>query len=1114
LKSYNVNRTTPTGVAGSNTIWRITAFDQAGNLMAGATNKAELDSRTFTFSDNSGGTLNGPEAGVASLTPATTLTWNQTTATANFNVTPFNKANGIVADDIHIQDDFGTPVSATNTEAMTIAGAAGNHFHIQNTGFPSNATANQDLATRISVQLQDIYGNPTLDPAVTNVTLALNQISGYTNTGTMNISTTDGGGAPSDITAETPSFVASSSLYYFDIAYDVGHVVELLASHASVPGGTAGAASDDMTFTVVSSTVQQYALNFDIAGTKAGDPVAASLVAQDGGGNTITGQDGVLNTIGYTFTSTNASFDAPNASQTVAGNDPADGSLTFVNGSSTLTWRFYQGGTVPTGQVTVTDNTNTIVRANQNTLAMQPATASDYLFINPLESIIASSTTLTAQARDQYNNLDTNYQIDFDLVTDGSATHGTTVNIANGSGTIQISDLVAETVNLSMNDVNVTGNNLDTEDVIFTGPPDHFAYITEPISNETINKTFGTGAIVEVRDATGTRVFADNATPVTLSPFTNAACGIAGAGTFTNNTGTVVAGRLTLGTLQYDTAENIFTEISGGGLTVACAVASTTVFASLAIDNPPGANFQTGEVYTFEVSGGVPPLTTAASVSNSGGTLGLAYSGGSCTAGRNCYDFTPGTTVAVNDIFDIRDSASVQNMASTTRQTDGSILNNIGDPVAWGNTALDVSKTFTIRNDGNINAGALAVTFNSADASYWDKNPDFCDTNTLAPAATCDITITFLGATGNTNAPANGFQSSTLVVIGATNGTSTLNLTATRDGAIFNNIGDTVAWGNRSKDFQKTFTIRNDGNANSGVIASVFTPGDATYWSVDADACNTSNLNAAATCDIDITFLGETGNSGNVANGAQAATLTVTGATGGVTTLSLTATRDGAIFNNTGAAPGWGNTASDVQKTFTITNNGNANSGVMTTVFTPADASYWSVDSDACNTSNINGAATCDIQITFLGASGNTANPVNGAQSATLSVTGATGGQEILSLTATRDGAILNNIGQTGAYGTTGTDDQRTFTIQNDGNATTGALSVVFTPADAGYWSLDVDNCNTVTLGAAANCDISITFLGATGNGSAPVSGPQAGTLTITGGTAGIRVLNLTGTIP
>lgn len=93
---------------------------------------------------------------------------------------------------------------------------------------------------------------------------------------------------------------------------------------------------------------------------------------------------------------------------------------------------------------------------------------SRFVIVDPADGIAGTPVTVRVEVRDANNNLNVEEQRDVTLVTSGSATGAGLVNIANGSGTIQINDLVVETVNLSLTDSQGTGLDVSsTQSVAF-----------------------------------------------------------------------------------------------------------------------------------------------------------------------------------------------------------------------------------------------------------------------------------------------------------------------------------------------------------------------------------------------------------------------------------------------------------------------------------------------------------------------------------------------------------------------------------------------------------------------------------------------------------------------
>ncbi|MGA2417678.1 MAG: dockerin type I domain-containing protein [Candidatus Staskawiczbacteria bacterium] len=124
--------------------------------------------------------------------------------------------------------------------------------------------------------------------------------------------------------------------------------------------------------------------------------------------------------------------------------------------------------TAGTFNITVTNPTPGGGTSNAQVLTVNPA-ISKFVIINPTDGTVDAPITVTVQAQRTDNSIDTSYQQDVTLVASGSATGAGLVDIINGVGTKNISDTVAETVNLSLSDTQGTGLNVSsTQDVVFS----------------------------------------------------------------------------------------------------------------------------------------------------------------------------------------------------------------------------------------------------------------------------------------------------------------------------------------------------------------------------------------------------------------------------------------------------------------------------------------------------------------------------------------------------------------------------------------------------------------------------------------------------------------------
>jgi hypothetical protein len=115
-----------------------------------------------------------------------------------------------------------------------------------------------------------------------------------------------------------------------------------------------------------------------------------------------------------------------------------------------------------------------------NTTGSTPQ-ATKYVIVDPTDGVVGTPVTVTVEARDANNAVFTDENRDVTLVVNGSATGGGLVDIVNGTGTIDVSDLVAETVSLSLSDSRGTGLNVSsTQNVAFAAGPGTKVVIVNP----------------------------------------------------------------------------------------------------------------------------------------------------------------------------------------------------------------------------------------------------------------------------------------------------------------------------------------------------------------------------------------------------------------------------------------------------------------------------------------------------------------------------------------------------------------------------------------------------------------------------------------------------------
>ena len=88
--------------------------------------------------------------------------------------------------------------------------------------------------------------------------------------------------------------------------------------------------------------------------------------------------------------------------------------------------------------------------------------AHSFVILDPVDGTVGTPITVTVEVHDQYDDLVDTYQNNVTLVASGSATGDGLVNIVNGTGSLDISDTVAEIVTLSLNDTEETGLNVSS----------------------------------------------------------------------------------------------------------------------------------------------------------------------------------------------------------------------------------------------------------------------------------------------------------------------------------------------------------------------------------------------------------------------------------------------------------------------------------------------------------------------------------------------------------------------------------------------------------------------------------------------------------------------------
>jgi hypothetical protein len=186
----------------------------------------------------------------------------------------------------------------------------------------------------------------------------------------------------------------------------------------------------------------------------------------------------------------------------------------------------------------------------------------------------------------------------------------------------------------------------------------------------------------------------------------------------------------------------------------------------------------------------------------------------------------------------------------------------------------------------------------------------------------------------------------------------------------------------------------------------------------------------------------------------------------------------------------------------TVTNRGATGSGMLRTSIEGLNPTSFSVASSTC-TASLAAGATCTVGVRFtpqarggLNASFTVTDGV-ATSVAQLQGNGAVG----LSLTPTPHSFGATDTGQDST--------PQTFTLRNDGTATTGMLSAMLTGPDAIQFVLGMDTCTGMTLSTGASCTMEVTH-----RPTAAAMHTAALTLTVSPGGSVSAALSATGRTP
>ncbi|MCX6736147.1 MAG: YDG domain-containing protein [Candidatus Parcubacteria bacterium] len=362
-----------------------------------------------------------------------------------------------VAESIHLTltDSEGAGLNVDSSATVQWLGGATTQFSLTE---PTTLSAGSRVGYTIS--RKDQHGNSTSQDEITAYL--------YSSSVSPNKKFYDAETAGTPITSITLlSGQQTANFWYYDEA--PGTVTITASDGTPTANGAAGISDAVKVLSVTPGPVSSFTLN------NAGDMTAKTrlgytVTRKDQFGNLVTSG----NTTAYLYTTAGALgvdnrqfYDSATLGNPISNVSIGDGSSLAhfwyyeeVAGLYTVTASDSISGPDALG---VTDGTASV------NVSPAPIVATKFVIIPPSSGTVDSPITITIQAQDDMGSLDTTATSSVMLLTSGAATGAGLVTLTDGVGTIQISDHNAETVHLTLSDVQSTGLNVSsTADAIFS----------------------------------------------------------------------------------------------------------------------------------------------------------------------------------------------------------------------------------------------------------------------------------------------------------------------------------------------------------------------------------------------------------------------------------------------------------------------------------------------------------------------------------------------------------------------------------------------------------------------------------------------------------------------
>lgn len=405
--------------------------------------------------------------------------------------------------------------------------------------------------------------------------------------------------------------------------------------------------------------------------------------------------------------------------------------------------------------------------------------------------------------------------------------------------------------------------------------------------------------------------------------------------------------------------------------------------------------------------------------------------------------------------------------------------------------------TFTVTNEGGVDTGTITSALGGTDAADFTIQNDSCDGITLAPEASCTVIVRFTPAVGSV-----GAKSASLNLTASPGGSTSAVLTADSlaSGALTieptpHDFGDATVG---STGDSNTFTVTNTGGSATGAISVALGGSNPTDFPIvsGGNGCQGVTLQPQGTCTISVNFAPTN-------SGGRSASLGVSAQPGGSAAASLSGNGlSPAVLVLTPPQADFGSVATNktADLPFTLTNTGDTASGTPTLNIGGTNFGRFEIQGTPCN-APLAGGDSCTITVRF--------SP-NAEQSfsAVLEADASPGGSDTSNLVGEGiSPAALGVSPSTHDFEDTVEDQTSAYqlvTVTNNGDETTGALTVGLGGMNPGQFEVGTDNCSGATLALADDCTVEVRF--------APTTpGTMSASLTISGTPGGAPSVALSG---